>query len=61
MQDVIKSKIQTDGFSGSEQKYRGVIDCARQIWAKEGVKGFYRGFVPCMVRCAPANAGTFLG
>jgi hypothetical protein len=24
-------------------KYRGFFDCSRQIWAKEGICGFFRG------------------
>ncbi|KAI7833868.1 hypothetical protein BX661DRAFT_222665 [Kickxella alabastrina] len=46
--DVIKSKMQTDGFSGSARKY-------------SGVKGFFRGITPCLLRAAPANAATFIG
>ncbi|CAJ0910867.1 7447_t:CDS:2, partial [Entrophospora sp. SA101] len=38
--DVIKSKIQTDGFSGEERQYKGIIDCARKTFRKEGINGF---------------------
>ncbi|KAJ1917764.1 Mitochondrial carrier protein ymc2 [Mycoemilia scoparia] len=58
--DIVKSKIQTDGF-GSAGKYKGTLDCVRQIMAKDGVKGFFRGITPCLLRAAPANAATFLG
>ncbi len=40
---------------------RSVVDCAQQIMAKDGVKGFFRGFTPAMVRSFPANAACFLG
>ncbi|KAG0052497.1 Mitochondrial carrier protein ymc2 [Linnemannia elongata] len=59
--DVIKSKLQTDGFSSSTRQYSSAIDCARQTLAKEGVAGFFKGFAPCILRAAPANAVTFLG
>ncbi|CAG8601356.1 11086_t:CDS:2 [Paraglomus brasilianum] len=42
--DVLKSKLQTDGFTPETRKYNGVIDCARKIHRTEGVKGFFRGF-----------------
>lgn len=59
--DVIKSKLQTDGFTSSTRQYSSAIDCARQTLAKEGVAGFFKGFAPCILRAAPANAVTFLG
>ncbi|KAJ1673378.1 Mitochondrial carrier protein ymc2 [Spiromyces aspiralis] len=59
--DIVKSKIQTDGFAGSAQKYRGTLDCVRKIMATEGIPGFFRGIAPCLLRAAPANAATFVG
>ncbi|KAJ2803215.1 Mitochondrial carrier protein ymc2 [Coemansia guatemalensis] len=59
--DVVKSKMQTDGFAGSSQKYSGSIDCIRKTFEKEGLRGFFRGISPCLLRAAPANAATFIG
>ncbi|KAF9435056.1 Mitochondrial carrier protein ymc2 [Entomortierella beljakovae] len=59
--DIIKSKLQTDGFTSSTRQYSSAIDCARQTLAKEGIAGFFKGFAPCILRAAPANAVTFLG
>ena len=56
--DVVKSKLQTDAFVNGQ--YTTVRECVRQIYRQEGVKGFYRGFWPCMIRAAPVNAATFL-
>ena len=33
--------------------YRGVADCAVQIFKKEGVGGFFTGFSAYYGRCAP--------
>jgi solute carrier family 25 carnitine/acylcarnitine transporter 20/29 len=33
----------------------------RSIWAKEGLRGFFVGFSPCVVRAFPANAAAFMG
>ncbi|KAJ2772622.1 Mitochondrial carrier protein ymc2 [Coemansia nantahalensis] len=58
--DFIKSKMQTDGF-GPARVFRGTLDVARQTFQREGVRGFYRGITPCLLRAVPANAATFIG
>lgn len=55
--DVIKSKLQTDSLS--KPAYRGSVDVAKDIFRKTGIKGFYKGFVPTILRAAPANGATF--
>jgi len=57
--DVIKSKLQTDGF-GKDAKYQGIVDCIAKTYRADGVRGFYRGFTPCLLRAAPVNASTFM-
>lgn len=32
------------------------VKLARHVYATEGLIGFYRGFVPCILRAFPANA-----
>ncbi|KAI3420792.1 hypothetical protein GPALN_014413 [Globodera pallida] len=34
------------GGMAQDHRYRGLIDCVRQTWRLEGVRGFYRGFLP---------------
>ncbi|CAG8490390.1 13699_t:CDS:2 [Acaulospora morrowiae] len=58
--DVIKSKLQTDGFNQQTRQYTSALDCARKTFSKEGVKGFFRGFGACMLRAGPVNAATFV-
>jgi len=55
--DVIKSRYQ----GAPQGTYSGVMDCARQTVAKDGVKALFRGAGPAMLRAFPANAATFLG
>jgi len=31
-------------------KYRGFLDCAKQIWVKEGPLAFYKGTIPRLWR-----------
>jgi solute carrier family 25 carnitine/acylcarnitine transporter 20/29 len=56
--DVVKSKMQTDGF-GADQKYKTMRDCFSQVWAREGMRGFWKGIAPTLVRALPVSAGTF--
>ena len=56
--DVIKSRIQADGTQ-SKHKYNGFIDCGKQIYNTEGVKGFRKGLGVTLIRAFPVNAVTF--
>jgi solute carrier family 25 carnitine/acylcarnitine transporter 20/29 len=58
--DVVKSTIQTDNIDRTQRKYHGIVDCAKKIYAAEGIKGFYKGATPCLVRSIPANAACFV-
>jgi solute carrier family 25 (mitochondrial carnitine/acylcarnitine transporter), member 20/29 len=56
--DVIKSKMQSDGF-GKEQRYKTMRDAFGQTWRAEGMRGFWNGIGPTLVRAMPVSAGTF--
>lgn len=56
--DVIKSKMQCDGF-GAQQQYKGVTDCVKKTLATEGARGFWKGIWPTLLRAGPVSAGTF--
>lgn len=54
--DVIKSAMMTDSITPSERKYPTMMTAAQKLWAEGGVKRFYKGFSPCLMRAVPANA-----
>lgn len=56
--DVIKSKMQTDGF-GEGMRYKTMRDAFAQTWRQEGAMGFWRGIGPTLLRAMPVSAGTF--
>lgn len=56
--DVIKSKMQTDGF-GAQAKFSNMRDCFRKTYISEGVAGFWKGIGPTLLRALPVSAGTF--
>ncbi|KAH9929566.1 mitochondrial carrier [Epithele typhae] len=60
--DMIKSRMQTDGFSAADgQKYKSTLDCVRTVWRTEGLAAFTRGLGPTLIRSPFANGATFLG
>ncbi|KYR00575.1 mitochondrial substrate carrier family protein [Tieghemostelium lacteum] len=60
--DVIRSRIMTqpDVKPGEVPRYSGMIDCAKKIYKIDGLKGFWKGFTPCLLRTFPANGATFV-
>ena len=58
--DVVKNRLMA-APDQSPPVYRNTRDVVRQIWRKEGARGFLVGFTPCAVRAFPANAAAFLG
>lgn len=57
--DVVKSKMQTDGFGAGQQKYKNMRDCFAQTFRQEGMRGFWKGIGPTLLRAMPVSAGTF--
>jgi solute carrier family 25 (mitochondrial carnitine/acylcarnitine transporter), member 20/29 len=56
--DVVKQRMMTDSLDRDKRKYKNWLDAWTSIWRQEGVKGYYRGFVPCILRAFPANAAA---
>ncbi|KAK0668939.1 putative mitochondrial folate transporter/carrier [Cercophora samala] len=55
---VLRSRLQ--GYEAEERFGRGIKGVVRQLWREEGLRGFYRGVVPGVVRVLPATWVTFL-
>lgn len=55
---VLRSRLQN--YNAEERFGRGIRGVVRQLWREEGVRGFYRGLVPGVVRVLPATWVTFL-
>jgi len=56
--DIIKTKIQTDNLQNPI--YKGMCDCFMKTFKVEGLRGFYKGLSPCLLRAVPANSVTFI-
>lgn len=56
--DNIKTRIQSDSLE--KPKYKGFFNCLAVTIKECGIKGIYRGLLPCALRSMPANAAGFL-
>ncbi|BGP18730.1 hypothetical protein JCM10213v2_006796 [Rhodosporidiobolus nylandii] len=54
--DAVKNRIMTDNLVNP--RYPTWWSCAKGIWAEGGVKAYYRGFVPSILRAFPTNASA---
>ncbi|XP_065183523.1 mitochondrial substrate carrier family protein G-like [Sycon ciliatum] len=57
--DVVKSAMQADNADITRRKYGSFHECIAVLYQEDGVRRFYRGFTPCMLRSIPANAVLF--
>jgi solute carrier family 25 carnitine/acylcarnitine transporter 20/29 len=56
--DVIKQRIMTDALDLDKRRYKSWREAWLSVYRKDGVRGYYRGFVPCVLRAFPANAAA---
>jgi len=56
--DVVKSNIQGAPLGSPRHSLR-ILTVGGRILREAGFKGFFRGFVPCVIRSVPVNAVTF--
>ncbi|GAA5980021.1 hypothetical protein JCM11641_008265 [Rhodosporidiobolus odoratus] len=54
--DAVKNRFMTDSLTNP--KYPNYMSCIRSIMAEGGVKAFYRGFLPAILRAFPTNASA---
>ncbi|KAL5094288.1 hypothetical protein Trisim1_008384 [Trichoderma cf. simile WF8] len=55
---VLRSRLQV--FQSDEKFGKGFRGVVRMTWREEGIRGFYRGLIPGVVRVMPSTWVTFL-
>ena len=51
--DLIRRRLQLQGFDNSVPKYNGIKDAIFKIYKHEGIRGFYRGLHANYIKSAP--------
>eukprot|EP01121_Diplochlamys_sp_Union-15-3_P001546 TRINITY_DN11333_c0_g1_i1.p1 TRINITY_DN11333_c0_g1~~TRINITY_DN11333_c0_g1_i1.p1 ORF type:complete len:297 (-),score=41.39 TRINITY_DN11333_c0_g1_i1:1-891(-) len=58
--DVVKSIMQAEPSDPKSRRYKNMWDCAYRFYSKEGLRGFWKGYLTCAIRSIPTNACGFL-
>eukprot|EP00252_Welwitschia_mirabilis_P002046 TRINITY_DN11990_c0_g1_i1.p1 TRINITY_DN11990_c0_g1~~TRINITY_DN11990_c0_g1_i1.p1 ORF type:complete len:507 (+),score=83.05 TRINITY_DN11990_c0_g1_i1:597-2117(+) len=56
---LIRTRLQAEPWNSST-RYRGMSDCFWQTLQNEGVKGFYKGLFPNLLKVVPAASITYI-
>lgn len=56
--DYVKTLMQTDKLG--DFKYKSTLQCFKDSYDSHGVKGFYKGYLICMMRSFPVNAAAIV-
>uniref|UniRef100_A0A8C5WGL4 Mitochondrial thiamine pyrophosphate carrier n=1 Tax=Leptobrachium leishanense TaxID=445787 RepID=A0A8C5WGL4_9ANUR len=63
--DLFKKRLQVGGFEqarsafGEVRTYRGLADCVSRVRREEGVRGFFKGLSPSLLKAALSTGLTF--
>ena len=57
--DLIRRRLQLQNYDALVPKYNGILDCCKKIYAKEGIRGFYRGISGNYLKAFPNGAIQF--
>lgn len=63
--DLFKKRLQVGGFEaarvhfGQVRSYRGLVDCMVRIAKEEGIRGFFKGLSPSLMKAALSTGFTF--
>lgn len=53
------SRSQPSAFHAQVRSYRGLLDCMVQVAVEEGVRGFFKGLSPSLLKAALSTGFTF--
>lgn len=51
---VARTRLQVDGVNGQAKRYKGLKDCLTTMARTEGLRSFYKGFTPTLLKVIPA-------
>ncbi|KAF8321647.1 mitochondrial carrier [Clavulina sp. PMI_390] len=57
--DSIKNQIMVQPLDKSRAQRLSIPHVARRVYNSYGLRGFYRGFTPCIIRAFPVNSSAY--
>ena len=48
------SRLQAQGTPSHPEKYKGIADVVRKTYARESIRGFYKGLLPTLMKVVPS-------
>jgi hypothetical protein len=57
--DLVRRRLQLQGFDDSVPVYNGIRDCVQKIIHREGFRGLYRGLLATYIKLFPTTAIQF--
>jgi len=57
--DVLRRRMQMQGFSQFHPSYSSTFDCMKKTYQLEGVSGFFRGLIPNYLKVVPSISISF--
>lgn len=58
--NVVRTRLQAQGTVLHPATYAGITDVARRTFQAEGIRGFYRGLTPNLLKVAPAVSISYI-
>lgn len=56
--EAVKHRLMTQ-MRSSECTYTGILDCIQSMFRSEGIRAFYKGLSPALIRTIPTTGTTF--
>jgi solute carrier family 25 carnitine/acylcarnitine transporter 20/29 len=57
--DLVKNRMMAQPDT-KPRKYETLRQCIRDVYREEGIRAFYRGFTPSLMRSFPTNGAAFV-
>ncbi|EFA84007.1 EF-hand domain-containing protein [Heterostelium album PN500] len=57
--DLLRRRLQVQGIGGAPLIYSGPLDACKKVIKEEGVRGLYKGMIPCYLKVIPAISISF--
>lgn len=58
--DLLRRRMQLQGFDDAIPRYTSTLHAIQQIWRQQGIRGFYRGLGICYLKLFPASGIQFV-